>query len=177
MLKPTVHCLFGQPAGPYFDTRFAVLRKPLGLPLGSERLADDSDAYHAWVELEENVVSVGRAHIIEAKSDGSGSDHAGPNASLIPAFGPLKDGSAIRPAFQIRQMGTLPIHQRKGFAALTLDALEQALIQHEGAKSGFLQARVHAIPFYQSQGWNLIDEAYEIAGIGPHRSMTKSFND
>ena len=38
-----------------------------------------------------------------------------------------------------------------------------------------LQARQHAIPFYQSQGWVLIDELYDIGIIGPHRSMMKRF--
>jgi predicted GNAT family N-acyltransferase len=42
-----------------------------------------------------------------------------------------------------------------------------------GATTGFLQARAHAIPFYESQGWVIIDEEYVIPGIGPHRSMMK----
>ena len=100
----------GLPEERYFATRYAVLRKPIGMPIGSERLADDDQAVHAWVERDTQVIAVGRAHIIPEGSDGSGADHKGPGAARIPPFGPLADGSAKRPAFQIRQMGTLPTH-------------------------------------------------------------------
>ena len=46
--------------------------------------------------------------------------------------------------------------------------------EHE-CKTGLLQAREHAIPFYESQGWTIIDEPYVIGVIGPHRSMMKEF--
>jgi GNAT superfamily N-acetyltransferase len=161
-----LHHLHGTPEEAYFRTRYAVLREPLGMPLGSERLSDDEQAVHAWVKDGDEVATVGRAHIIPNESDGSGADHKGPGAASIPAFGPLADQSCERPAFQIRQMGTLPSHQRQGYAALVLD---------HGCKTGLLQAREHAIPFYKSQGWSLIDEPYSIGIIGPHRSMMKEF--
>ncbi len=46
----------------YFQCRYDVLRQPLGFPIGSERLIDDGEAIHAWVEKEGLVLSVGRAH-------------------------------------------------------------------------------------------------------------------
>ena len=67
------------------------------MPLGSERLADDGDAVHAWIEVDGLVVAVGRAHIIPEGSDGSGADHKGPGAARIPPFGPLADRSAGAP--------------------------------------------------------------------------------
>ena len=70
-------------------------------------------------------------------------------------------------------MGTLPEARRKGFAAEVLANLETESRAHFGAKFGFLQARELAIPFYQSQGWQIIDDPYSIDGIGPHRSMMK----
>ena len=36
-----LHSCSGLPDEPYFRTRYAVLREPLGMPPGSERLADD----------------------------------------------------------------------------------------------------------------------------------------
>ena len=166
----------GLPEEPYFATRYAILREPLDMPLGSERLSDDEEAVHAWIESNGQVLSVGRAHIIPTSSDGSGTDHKGPNAPTIPAFGPLATSSAARPAFQIRQMGTLPQHQRKGFAAQVLAELERIMVDDFGSKTGFLQARVNAVPFYKSQGWVVIDEPYDITGIGPHYSMSKKFS-
>lgn len=170
-----IHTVVGLPTNAYFETRFAVLRQPLGMPEGSERLADDNNAIHAWVEVGGRIVAVGRAHLLADSADGSGSDHEGPNAAKIPAFGPLAEGSAPRPAFQIRQMGTLPEHQRNGYAAHVLMALERAMVEGHEAQTGVLQAREHAVPFYQSQGWAVIDEPYSIIGIGAHRSMMKSF--
>lgn len=156
----------------YYDCRYSVLRKPLGFPRGAEILVDDDQAIHAWVESEGKVVSVGRAHLIPAHSDGSQADHAGPDAAKCPAFGPLA-GKGNRPAIQIRQMGTLPSHQRQGNAAKVLSDLEKHSNKILGAKTGFLQARANAIPFYESQGWTIIDEPYDIPGIGHHRSMMK----
>lgn len=151
-----------------------MLREPLGFPRGAEILADDDQAIHAWVEVENKILAVGRAHVIPDDSDGSQADHAGPGAAHCPAFGPLVGGGP-RPAIQIRQMGTLASHRRKGFAAAVLSQLEENAVKTFGATAGFLQAREHAIPFYQSQGWEIIDDPYEIKGIGPHRSMMKHF--
>jgi len=160
------------PSPAYYDCRYAVLREPLGFERGAELLDDDHQAIHAWVEQDDKVVAVGRAHMIPEGVDGSGADHAGPGAAKIPGFGPLAD-STNRPAIQIRQMGTLGDYRRQGLAATVLSALESAAKSHLSAKIGLLQAREHAIAFYQSQGWEIVDEPYEISGIGPHRSMMK----
>ena len=71
-------------------------------------------------------------------------------------------------------MGTRKDFRRNGYAAKVLAELENESKLRLGAKYGFLQAREAAIPFYQSQGWEIIDEEYSIQGIGPHRSMMKS---
>ena len=52
-------------------------------------------------------------------------------------------------------------------------AYDPKSVEKFGAKVGLLQAREHAIPFYNSQGWEIIDVPYEIGIIGPHRSMMK----
>ena len=161
------------PTTEYYDCRYAVLREPLGFPRGAEILADDSEAIHSWVESNGLVVGVGRAHLIHPDSDGSQADHAGPGAAVCPAFSPLTN-SNYRPAIQIRQMGTRKEFRRNGYAARVLAELENESKIRLGAKYGFLQAREAAIPFYQSQGWEIIDEEYSIQGIGPHRSMMKS---
>ena len=158
----------------YYDCRYAVLRQPLGFQRGAELLDDDSEAVHAYIEMDNLVLAVGRAHLIPLGSDGSAADHAGPDATKCPGFGPLTD-LEYRPAIQIRQMGTLPEERRKGYAAQVLLNLEIESKNQFGARFGFLQAREFAIPFYQSQGWEIIDEPYTIDGIGPHRSMMKHF--
>ncbi len=160
------------PSKEYYDCRYSVLREPLGFPRGAELLGDDSEAIHVSVHQSNRVVAVGRAHLIPPTSDGSAADHAGPGATQCPGFGPLSV-QTNRPAVQIRQMGTRVDARRQGHAASVLHGLEQASITHFGACVGLLQAREVAIPFYQSQGWHLVDEPYSITGIGPHRSMMK----
>ena len=159
----------------YYQCRFDVLRKPIGFPRGSEILADDEQAIHSYIKIENHVVAVGRTHVIPDDSDGSQADHAGPGAAQCPPFGPLVGGGP-RPAIQIRQMGTRTEYQRKGLASQVLAELESKSVESFGAKVGFLQARINAVPFYQSQGWEIIDEPYDIKGIGPHRSMMKEFS-
>lgn len=170
-------CLPGQDIPEsYFQCRYDVLRHPLGFPIGSERLIDDGDAIHAWVEKEGLVLSVGRAHLIDESSDGSVADHAGPGASICPAFGPLQTKTTQnRPSIQIRQMGTRQQGRRQGLATAVLAALENHSKQHFSAKTGFLQAREVAFSFYQSQHWQMIDSPYTIEKIGPHHSMMKQF--
>lgn len=165
----------------YFIVRWSTLRRPLGLAIGTERLPDDDVAIHALVEEAGTVLSVGRAHLIPEDSDGAMSDHAGEGASTCPAFTPLSghadfpEINELRPAFHIRQMGTIEERRRQGLAARILQGLEEASCQIWGCRSGWLQARMHAIPFYENQGWQVFGEEYMIEKVGPHLSMWKKF--
>jgi GNAT superfamily N-acetyltransferase len=169
----------------YFDVRYEVLRKPLGSPRGSELLTDDNTAIHVWINLTPNpsdsgegkskIVAVGRIALIAG--DGSVKDPVGSNC---PAFEPLTveianpdQQASLRPAVQVRQMGTLPEFQGKGLAAQVLAALEQTAKQHWNARTGWLQARLAAIPFYEKCGWTAYGEEYDVNKVGPHRSMWK----
>ena len=163
----------------YFDCRYICLRLPLGFEKGAEQLADDCDAIHAWWQDTGDgvIVAVGRIHLIPDQSDGSQSDHAGPGAAICPAFTPLiSDQGSLRPAVQIRQMGTREDWRRQGLAGGLVLALEAAAISHWGASTGWLQARTGAIEFYQSEDWESFGEIYDVSGIGPHQSMWKTLD-
>lgn len=161
----------------YFDCRFSCLREPLGFARGAERLADDPEAIHAWWETAKGqVLAVGRIHKIPSNSDGSQADHAGPNATQCPPFTPLEENGNLRPAVQIRQMGTRNEWRRQGLASGLVVALEAAAVSHWGAKSGWLQARIEAIPMYESEDWDQYGDEYDVKGIGPHCSMWKIFD-
>ena len=151
----------------YFSCRYACLREPLGFPVGAERLEDDVDAIHAWWETDEGeVVAVGRIHRIPDDSDGAQADHAGPDAAVCPAFTPLtKGGDELRPAVQIRQMGTRDEWRRQGLASGLVIALEATAISHWGAKSGWLQSRVEAVPMYAGEDWVPFGEEYNLSLI------------
>ena len=79
-----------RPSDAYYQCRYAVLRQPLGFERGAELLADDSEAIHAYVKDEhENIVCVGRAHLLSKESDGSQSDFPGGSGPKTPPK-PLK---------------------------------------------------------------------------------------
>jgi len=171
----------------YFAARYAVLREPLGFARGAERLPDDDAALHAWCEAADGaVVAVGRMHLIPPGSCGGCPDHAGGGAVQCPDFAPLgapglRDDAgcafpapeALRPAVQVRQMGTRAAYRRRGLAARMQAALEAAASDEWGARTGWLQARRAALPFYAAQGWVACGPRYEVPRIGPHRSMWK----
>lgn len=172
---PTVHVARPGEVAPetYYATRYAVLRAPLGRPVGSERLPDDDQALHVWVEVEGVVVAVARGHLIEG--DGAAADHAGPGAAQIPAFAPLSEqDSSLRPAMQVRQMGVLESWRGQGLGALALQHLLRESVHTWGATTGWLQAREAAIEFYARMGWEAFDAPYDIEGVGLHRSMRRS---
>ena len=162
-----------EPSPAYYNCRYQILRRPLGFERGAEILADDVHALHAYVEIDGTIVAVGRSHLIPESSDGAQSDFPGEDGPKTPPFSYLDDDH--RPAIQIRQMGTLDAHRRNGFAATILNSLEQGSKEQFGAVCGFLQAREVAIPFYESQGWQVIDDPYSIPNVGLHRSMIKRF--
>lgn len=160
------------PTKAYYACRYEILRKPLGFPQGAEILQDDEQAIHAYVEVDGKIVSLGRSHLIPDTSDGAQADFPGQDGPKTPPFSHLAENSN-RPAIQIRQMGTLAEFRRQGLAAEILNALENESKSAFGAKCGFLQAREFAIPFYESQGWVIIDDPYSIPNVGAHRSMMK----
>lgn len=170
----------------YFEVRYLILRKPLGSPRGSERIAGDEQALHAWAVENNKIVAVGRAHLIADNEDGSVVDAKAKSA--CPAFSPLKaerdlstddKGNSFpiicRPAIQIRQMGVLTEKRGLGIASSILQALEARSADLWHANTGWLQARMEAVPFYEANNWVCFDDEYHIPNVGPHRSMWKNF--
>jgi hypothetical protein len=171
----------------YFDVRYEVLRKPLGTPRGSERLAGDFEAINVWMEDENKVVAVGRAHRIADLEDGSAFDAKAQSACppfepLCSDYVPIKDDNGttippnLRPAIQVRGMGTLADYRGQRLASSVLTALEKESVQLWNARSGWLQARLSAIPFYIQNGWTCFGPEYDVPNVGPHRSMWKNFS-
>jgi GNAT superfamily N-acetyltransferase len=171
----------------YFDVRYEILRKPLGAPKGSERLGGDDEAIHCWVEEEGKVIAVGRAHLIPENADGSTFDQKAKSA--CPSFEPLCSGyklmqddsgleipsEGLRPAVQVRAMGTIDEYQGQGIASKVLDTLEKESVTVWNAKTGWLQARIEAIPFYEANAWCCFGTEYEVPNVGLHVSMWKKF--
>lgn len=170
----------------YYDLRYAILRKPLGSPPGSEKIDGDDQAIHAWIEDEGRVISVGRAHLLAPDEDGSALDEKAQSACpafepLCTTYGSMLDDSGIpipkgmRPAFQIRQMATDPEFRGRRLASKVLEALEEKCQKEWSVSSGWLQARTGAIEFYKKNGWKSFGKEYNVPNVGPHRSLYKKY--
>lgn len=170
----------------YMKVRFQTLREPLGFEKGSEELPGDGQAMIVWVEEDGKIAAVGRSHLIAENEDGSVLDEKAKSACpsfepLCSGYSPIKDDTGIdisgqfRPAIQVRGMGTLSAYRGRGLASEVLKSLEKESVKLWNIRTGWLQARLEAIPFYIANGWTCYGPEYIVPRVGPHRSMWKKF--
>lgn len=77
-----------------------------------------------------------------------------------------------RKAYRLRGMATHPNFRRKGLGKDLMQSAFTHLLQQQ-ADLLWCKARLVAIPFYRSLGFQIIGEQYDIEGIGPHYTMYK----
>ena len=77
-----------------------------------------------------------------------------------------------RKAYRLRGMATHPHFRRKGFGK---NLMQSAFIhlRQQNADLLWCKARLLAVPFYSSLGFQIIGQEYDIEGIGPHYNMYK----
>ena len=79
----------------------------------------------------------------------------------------------LLPDGHIGRMAVLKEFRGKGVGGALLAKLMEAA-KSRGDREVLLSAQVHAVPFYQSYGFEPFGEVYEEAGI-PHRDMRRAF--
>jgi GNAT superfamily N-acetyltransferase len=79
----------------------------------------------------------------------------------------LADGTG-----QVRYMAVKYEHQGKGIGALLLDAAEQKG-KKEGMHKIILHARENAVPFYENQGYRIVEKSYLLFDSIQHFLMHK----
>ena len=127
----------------YYWLRYQVLRAPLGLPPGSEKIPDDATATHALLlDEDQEAVGVCRLHLQTPQEA------------------------------QIRFMAIHPDHQGQGLGKKLLLYLEEKARQ-QGATFMTLQARENAVPFYKSCGYALLEKTHLLYGQVQHYKMQK----
>lgn len=72
---------------------------------------------------------------------------------------------------KLRQMAVSDQHQRRGLGQQLVSEVERALLR-DGVELIELHARVSAVPFYQSCGYQTVGETFIEVGI-PHQRMNK----
>lgn len=72
---------------------------------------------------------------------------------------------------QLGRMAVLSAHRGNGIGTQLLKALEELALQQD-YEHIFLHAQIQALPFYESQGYQIQGAPFDEAGI-PHLMMTK----
>ena len=78
-----------------------------------------------------------------------------------------------RPAFQLRGMATAPHAQRRGLGRLVLETIERDLLAGGNGGQLWCNARVPAVDFYRSMGWEVASDEFDVPTAGPHVKMTR----
>jgi GNAT superfamily N-acetyltransferase len=80
---------------------------------------------------------------------------------------------AGEPAYQLRGMATSPEARRMGLGKRVIEFMEQDLRDAGGTLLMWCNARVPAVEFYRSMGWEVVSDEFEIPTAGPHVRMVK----
>ena len=78
------------------------------------------------------------------------------------------------PAWQLRGMGVVAVHQGTGVGQSLLATLEQIARAASPIQLLWCNARKEAIGFYLRQGWSIASEEFMIEDVGPHCRMVKA---
>jgi GNAT superfamily N-acetyltransferase len=128
----------------YYNLRYAILRKPWGQPMGSERDEGEESSIHRMI-IEE---STGEAL----------------------AVGKLQFNS--RDEAQIRYMAVANRYQGKGLGSQIMKALEEIALENR-ARWIILSARGNALQFYRNNGYGIVKKSHLLFGEIQHWLMRK----
>ncbi|HEC87002.1 MAG TPA: N-acetyltransferase [Thermoplasmatales archaeon] len=129
----------------YYFLRWKILRKPLNLPLGSERDDIEDKAIHLMVCEKDTIpIAVARLHF-------NSNEEA-----------------------QIRYMAVDEKYQGKGIGTMLLKELERRARERR-AKYVVLNARESAVNFYRKNGYVVVGKPFILLGTIYHLKMRKLF--
>ena len=135
-------------ASKLYDLRNFVLRPGKPLHTTFYEKDDDINTFHLAISIQSKV-------------------------QCIATFYPEKmTGVYTRKAYRLRGMATHPNFRRKGLGKNLMQSAFTYLLQQQ-ADLLWCKARLAAIPFYISLGFQIIGEQYDIKEIGPHYTMYK----
>jgi N-acetylglutamate synthase-like GNAT family acetyltransferase len=127
----------------YYDFRWRHLRKPWGMPRGSEKDELEESATHITaIDETGQIVGVGRLH-------------------------QTPEGAA-----QIRYMATSGAHRGQGVGAAIVAHLEQRAREF-GASTMIINARENAFAFYEKLGYEIFADSPTMIGTIAHKLMRK----
>ena len=78
-----------------------------------------------------------------------------------------------RPAYQLRGMATAAHARGRGIGRRVLEWIERDLLAGDDAVQLWCNARVPAVEFYRTMGWQVASDVFDIPTAGPHVKMTR----
>ncbi len=78
-----------------------------------------------------------------------------------------------RAAWQLRGMATDAAYRNKGVGRAVLGFAESILLVESPIRVLWCNGRIKAIQFYESLGWKIASELFDIPTAGPHYKMVK----
>jgi GNAT superfamily N-acetyltransferase len=76
-------------------------------------------------------------------------------------------------AYRLRGMAVDPDFHRSGIGRKLLDLLEARVRETKYTTLLWCNARTPAVPFYESMGWRVVSDEFDIPTAGPHFVMIK----
>jgi GNAT superfamily N-acetyltransferase len=76
-------------------------------------------------------------------------------------------------AWRLRGMATDEKFRGRGVGREVLKFSEDTLLAEDPIRLFWCNARIAAVKFYQSQGWEIVSELFDIPTAGPHHQMVK----
>ena len=128
----------------YYQLRYDVLRKPWNQPKDSEKDESDSTSFHRMMVDEETGNPI--------------------------AVGRLHLNSSNEA--QIRYMAVSDYYQGNGNGSRMVKALEE-IAKKNGMRKIILQSRENAVPFYERNGYEIIEKSYRLFDEIQHWLMGK----
>jgi len=94
----------------------------------------------------------------------------GDELACVASFHPESYGEFTGTGYQLRGMATLETYRGKGFGNQLLNF---GIVYLRGQKANYLwcNARKKALRFYESIGFEIISDEFDVPGIGPHCVM------
>jgi len=80
---------------------------------------------------------------------------------------------AGEPAYQLRGMATAPEARRMGLGKRVMELIERDVREAGTTLLLWCNARVPAVEFYRSMGWQVVSDEFEIPTAGRHVRMVK----
>jgi ribosomal protein S18 acetylase RimI-like enzyme len=96
--------------------------------------------------------------------------YVGDELACVASFHPESYGEFNGTGYQLRGMATLEAYRGKGHGNQLLNF---AIVYLRGQKANYVwcNARKIALRFYESIGFEIISDEFEVPGIGPHRVL------